>query len=93
MVFILKIKYINYEENCCHRWRSLNVQCSLWSQKNEEFSLSAIISVADNGGTTGLIRDKYGILPPGDFRRAVAALAKDTGLVRRLFEYSFADEE
>jgi uncharacterized cofD-like protein len=62
-------------------------------KKNEELFLSAIISVADNGGTTGLIRDKYGILPPGDFRRAVAALAKDTWLVRKLFEYSFKDEE
>jgi uncharacterized cofD-like protein len=62
-------------------------------KSNPEYSLSAIISVADNGGTTGLIRDKYGILPPGDFRRAIAALAKDTRLVRQLFEYSFKDEE
>lgn len=62
-------------------------------KQNPEYTISAIISVADNGGTTGLIRDKYGILPPGDFRRAIAALAKDTGFVRRLFEYSFADEE
>jgi uncharacterized cofD-like protein len=62
-------------------------------KRNPDFSLSAIISVADNGGTTGLIRDKYGILPPGDFRRALAALAQDTGLVRKLFEYSFKDEE
>jgi len=62
-------------------------------KQNPSFSLSAIISVADNGGTTGLIRDKYGILPPGDFRRAIAALAKDTWLVRKLFEYSFKDEE
>jgi len=64
-----------------------------WLKTNPEFSISAIISVADNGGTTWLIRDKYGILPPGDFRRAVAALARDTGLVRKLFEYSFKDEE
>lgn len=62
-------------------------------KRNPNFSISGIISVADNGGTTGLIRDKYGILPPGDFRRAVAALARDTWLVRRLFEYSFKDEE
>lgn len=59
-------------------------------KQNPKYDISAIISVADNGGTTGLIRDKYGILPPGDFRRAIAALAKDTGFVRRLFEYSFA---
>lgn len=62
-------------------------------KKNENFNLSAIISVADNGGTTGSIRDKYGILPPGDMRRAIAALAKDTEMVRKLFEYSFKDEE
>lgn len=62
-------------------------------KKDENFSLSAIISVADDGGTAGLIRDKYGILPPGDFRRAIAALAKDTRLVRQLFEYKFQDEE
>lgn len=62
-------------------------------KRNMNYNISAIISVADNGGTTGAIRDKYGILPPGDMRRAIAALAKNTELVRRLFEYSFKDEE
>ncbi len=62
-------------------------------KRNLGYDISAIISVADNGGTTGAIRDKYGILPPGDMRRAIAALAKNTEMVRRLFEYSFKDEE
>lgn len=62
-------------------------------KRNLDYNISAIISVADNGGTTGAIRDKYGILPPGDMRRAIAALAKNTEMVRRLFEYSFKDEE
>ncbi len=62
-------------------------------KRNADYNISAIISVADNGGTTGAIRDKYGILPPGDLRRAIAALAKNTEMVRRLFEYSFKDEE
>lgn len=62
-------------------------------KKNPDFNISAIISVADNGGTTGAIRDKYGILPPWDMRRAIAALAKNTDMVRKLFEYSFAWEE
>ncbi len=62
-------------------------------KRNPNYNISAIISVADNWGTTGAIRDKYGILPPGDMRRAIAALAKNTELVRRLFEYSFKDEE
>jgi uncharacterized cofD-like protein len=62
-------------------------------KRNINYNISAIISVADNGGTTGAIRDKYGILPPGDMRRAIAALAKNTEMVRKLFEYSFKDEE
>lgn len=62
-------------------------------KKQLDYNLSAIISVADNGGTTGAIRDKYGILPPGDMRRAIAALAKNTDIARKLFEYSFKDEE
>lgn len=64
-----------------------------WLKKNKHLNLSAIISVADNGGTTGAIRDKYGILPPWDLRRAVAALAQNTEMVRKLFEYSFKWEE
>jgi len=62
-------------------------------KKNLDYNLTAVISVADSGGTTGAIRDKYGILPPGDMRRAIAALAKDTEMVRKLFEYSFSEEE
>ncbi len=62
-------------------------------KRNLDYNISAIISVADNGGTTGAIRDKYGILPPGDMRRAIAALAKNTDMVRKMFEYSFKDEE
>lgn len=64
-----------------------------WLKKHPEYNISAIISVADNGGTTGAIRDKYGILPPGDMRRAIAALSSNTEMVRKLFEYSFQWEE
>ncbi|MBS9784351.1 YvcK family protein [Candidatus Gracilibacteria bacterium] len=56
-------------------------------------NLAAIIAMTDSGGTTGYIRDKYGVLPPGDIRRGIAALAEDTGFVRKLFEYKFEDEE
>lgn len=47
------------------------------------------MSVSDSGGSTGEIRDQFGILPPGDIRRAIAALSEDTGIVRKLFEYRF----
>lgn len=58
----------------------------------EKLDLAAIIAMTDSGGTTGRIRDEYGTLPPGDIRRGIAALAKDTGMVRELFEYKFQEE-
>ncbi len=61
--------------------------------REETKHLSAIIAMTDSGGTTGEIRDKYGVLPPGDIRRAIAALAEDTGMVRDMFEYKFKDED
>lgn len=62
-------------------------------REDEEKNLAVIIAMTDSGGTTGEIRDKYWVLPPGDIRRGIAALAKDTGLVRQLFEYKFEGEE
>ncbi|MDP2103980.1 MAG: YvcK family protein, partial [Candidatus Gracilibacteria bacterium] len=58
-------------------------------KKNKNYNLTAIVSVSDSGGSTGEIRDQFGILPPGDIRRAIAALSEDTGIVRKLFEYRF----
>jgi uncharacterized cofD-like protein len=43
----------------------------------------------DSGGSTGRLRDEFGFLPPGDVRRCLAALSRDTGLLRALFEYRF----
>lgn len=63
-----------------------------WLKMREDLNLSAIIAMTDSGWTTGRIRDEYGVLPPGDIRRWIAALAKDTGMVRQLFEYKFHEE-
>ena len=57
--------------------------------KHRQLNLAAIVTVADSGGSTGELRDEFGILPPGDVRRAIVALAEDTDVVRRLFEYRF----
>ncbi|MBB1565108.1 YvcK family protein [Candidatus Gracilibacteria bacterium] len=62
-------------------------------ETTHEKNLAAIIAMTDSGGTTGHIRDKYGVLPPGDIRRGIAALAEDTGFVRKLFEYKFEGEK
>ncbi|TAJ14088.1 YvcK family protein [Patescibacteria group bacterium] len=55
-------------------------------------SLKAVVSVADDGGSTGRLRDGYGFLPLGDARQALLALADENGatLMRALFNYRFS---
>ncbi len=52
--------------------------------------LTAIVSSADDGGSTGRLRDAYGILPMGDARQALVALAEEDTMLRELFAYRFA---
>lgn len=52
-------------------------------------NLTAIVTVADDGGSSGRLRREYGVLPPGDFRMCIAALADDESLVTQLFQYRF----
>jgi uncharacterized cofD-like protein len=53
--------------------------------------ITAVVSMSDNGGSSGRLRDEFGYLPPGDVRRCLVALASDEDslLLRRLFEYRF----
>jgi len=53
-------------------------------------NLTAIVTVADDGGSSGRLRRELGILPPGDFRNCIAALADDEALLTRLFQYRFS---
>ncbi len=55
-----------------------------------DLSLAAIVSVADDGGSTGRLRDAYGFLPVGDARQALVALAKEGTMIRDLFTYRFS---
>ena len=55
------------------------------------FELSAIVSTADDGGSTGILRDELGVLPPGDIRQALVALSDDSSLLRELFNYRFSE--
>lgn len=52
--------------------------------------LTAVVSMADEGGSTGILRDQYGVLPPGDVRRALIALSPETNILRKLFSYRFS---
>jgi uncharacterized cofD-like protein len=52
--------------------------------------ITAIVTVADDGGSSGRLRRELGVLPPGDFRNCLAALANDEALITKLFQYRFA---
>ncbi len=51
--------------------------------------LAAIVTVTDDGGSSGRLRREYRILPPGDIRNCMVALSKDEALLSRLFQYRF----
>ena len=51
--------------------------------------LSAIVSMADDGGSTGILRDELGVLPPGDVRQCLVALSDSGRLMRSLMNYRF----
>ncbi len=55
-------------------------------------NLTAIVTVADDGGSSGRLRQNLGILPPGDIRNCLAALSNDEALLAQLFQYRFNDE-
>ncbi len=54
-------------------------------------NLSAVVTVADDGGSSGRLRDEYRILPPGDIRQCLIALADAEPLVKQLFEHRFKE--
>jgi len=54
-------------------------------------NITAIVTVADDGGSSGEIRKTVGILPPGDLRNCLAALSDDEELITQIFQYRFAE--
>lgn len=52
-------------------------------------NLTAIVTVGDDGGSSGRLRKEFGVLPPGDIRNCIAALASEEDLVTKLFQYRF----
>lgn len=64
----------------------------LRGMKNYSNNLTAVVSVADDGGSSGELRRSTGILPPGDIRNCLAALSDDEALLAQLFQYRFGEE-
>lgn len=57
----------------------------------EDVSLSALVSMSDNGGSTGVLRDELGVLPPGDIRQCLVALSEHSDTIRSLMNYRFTE--
>ncbi|MCI0474689.1 MAG: YvcK family protein [Anaerolineales bacterium] len=57
--------------------------------KEHTDQLTAIVTVADDGGSSGRLRRELGVLPPGDFRQCIAALADSEPLMTSLLQYRF----
>jgi len=57
--------------------------------KNYPVNISAIVSMADDGGSTGILRDELGVLPPGDVRQCLVALSDSSDTLRELMNYRF----
>jgi uncharacterized cofD-like protein len=59
--------------------------------KKKTHNITAIVTVADDGGSSGRLRRELGILPPGDIRNCLVALSNDEALLGALFQYRYPD--
>lgn len=59
--------------------------------KKYPVEISAIVSMADDGGSTGVLRDELGVLPPGDVRQCLVALSQSSEAMRELMNYRFSE--
>lgn len=64
---------------------------AILSELKHEFShITALVNMVDDGGSTGVLRDELGVLPPGDVRQCLVALSDAPEKLRRLFNFRFA---
>ena len=52
-------------------------------------NITAVVAVTDEGGSSGRLRQEWGMLPPGDIRNCLAALSSDEALLSQVFQYRF----
>src|SRR5881227_2998186 len=57
--------------------------------RDYSLDLTAVVTVADDGGSSGRLRREFDILPPGDIRNCMTALSEDEHLLSKLFRYRF----
>src|SRR5215468_5034457 len=59
-------------------------------QAETQVDITAIVTVTDDGGSSGRLRRDFDVLPPGDIRNCMVALSEDAGLLAKLFQYRFS---
>lgn len=59
--------------------------------RHYHFHLTAIVNMVDDGGSTGILRDELGALPPGDVRQCLVALSNESQLMRDLLNYRYGN--
>src|SRR5262249_60949267 len=57
--------------------------------KRYPIDITAVVTVSDDGGSSGRLRREFDVLPPGDIRNCMVALSEDEALLSRLFQYRF----
>src|SRR5215475_4896348 len=57
--------------------------------KRYPVDITAVVTVTDDGGSSGRLRREFDVLPPGDIRNCMVALSEDEALLSRLFQYRF----
>src|SRR6266849_3348258 len=60
-----------------------------YAQQPKEAEITAVVTVTDDGGSSGRLRREFDVLPPGDIRNCMVALSEDGALLSRLFQYRF----
>lgn len=61
-----------------------------YAQEPREAEITAIVTVTDDGGSSGRLRREFDVLPPGDIRNCMVALSEDEALLSKLFQYRFS---
>lgn len=86
-----------YQKNCLKKGPSIvalgggtGLSTLLRGLKKYTEHITAIVSVADDGGSSGLLREEFGMLPPGDIRNCLVALADKESLLESLLQYRFS---
>lgn len=62
-----------------------------YAQEPHEIDITAVVTVTDDGGSSGRLRRDFDVLPPGDIRNCLVALSEDEALLSRLFQYRFRE--